>query len=186
MPRCKKTCLFATNVLPLFTSSSITLPLHSGNPQQERPYVLKTFVLIVLTDGVALNSIVGWDNGCFQVVDAYCARCPMLKHVSSIETKHGRNCYPWLDRNVICTRVSPVWSFVSITWKYARTILCILQFIVENVVRNTKRNVWLSGDINQLNAPVHFKKGIYKPHCVYRRGHASASVSLLVVNMSCS
>jgi hypothetical protein len=61
---------------------------------------------------------------------------------------------------------------VSIIWKYARTKLHVIQFIVENVVSNAQKNVWLSGDINQLKAPVLFKKGIYKPHCVYSRGRA--------------
>jgi hypothetical protein len=112
----------------------------------------------------------------------YCARCPKLKNVSSTATTHGRNCYPWLEKHIKCRTVSPVWSFESIIWKYTCTKLCVLQFIVENV-RNTQRNVWLSGDIKQLNAPVHFKKGIYKPHCVYRRGRAWDSVSLLVVNI---
>jgi len=88
-----------------------------------------------------------------------------------------------LTGHVKCTAVSPVCSFVIIIWKYARTKLCILQFIVENVVRNTQRNVWLSGDINQFNALVHVKKGIYKAHCVCRRGRVWGSASVLVVNI---
>jgi hypothetical protein len=99
----------------------------------------------------------------------YCAWCPMLNMLLPLQQSTqkllsltGQTCQVH-DSELVC-------SFVSIIWKYARTKLCVLQFIVENVVRNTQRNVWLSGDINRLNAPVQFKKGIYKTHCVYRRG----------------
>lgn len=37
-----------------------------------------------------------------------------------------RNCYPWLDIHAKCTTASPVWSFVNIMWKYARTKFSLL------------------------------------------------------------